>query len=129
MEYLADTVAVLRYLARIGRIGKEAREILKATDEGENLIYISVISMVEIMYLTEANKIPVDFNSIKEKILRSDNYRIIDLSMEIVGIAKENKGLELHDRLIVATGIYLGTPILTCDKAIVDSNSIEVIWK
>jgi PIN domain nuclease of toxin-antitoxin system len=69
MEYLADTVALIRHLSGTGRIGKAAKEILKAADQGEHIIYISIISMVE--------------------IIKSDNYHIIDLDMEIVETAKE----------------------------------------
>ena len=129
MEYLADTVALIRHLSQTGKIGKEAKQILKAADRGENLIYISIISMVEIMYLTEGNKIPVDFNKIKKKIFEADNYQILDLTMEIVETARGVKNLELHDRLIVATGKHLNIPILTSDEAILKSGSLAVIWK
>lgn len=84
--------------------------------------------MVEIMYLAEGNRIPVDFRTIKNKIIKSDNYHIIDLDMEIVETAKEIRELELHDQLIVATGEYLKIPILTCDRSIQESNAIRTIW-
>lgn len=128
MEYLADTVAIIRYFSGTGRIGKDAKKILKEADLGENIVYISIISMVEIMYLAEANRIPVDFNSIKNHIIGSANYRMIDLSLEIVEEARRINELELHDRLIVATGIYLNIPILTCDQSILDSDSITAVW-
>ena len=128
MEYLADTVALIRHLSGTGRIGKAAKEILKTADQGEHIIYISIISMVEIMYLAEGNRIPADFRTIKSKIINSDNYQIIDLDMEIVETAKGIRKLELHDRLIVATGNYLQIPILTCDQSIQESNAIRTIW-
>ena len=51
MEYLADTVAIIRHFARTGVIGKKAKQILRDADAGKNTIYVSVISIVEIMYL------------------------------------------------------------------------------
>jgi len=129
MEYLADTVALVRHFSKNGQIGKRAKQILKDADLGDHIIYISIISMVEVMYLTDANRIPLNFGDIKKKILNSDNYRIIDLTMEIVEIARTIEGLELHDRLIVATGKYLNIPILTTDHSIENSGIIEVIWK
>jgi PIN domain nuclease of toxin-antitoxin system len=128
MEYLADTVALVRHLSGTGRIGKAAKDIMKAADQGEHIIYISIISMVEILYLSEGNRIPVDFRTLKNKIIQSDNYHIIDLDIEIVETAKEIRELELHDRLIVATGRYLRIPILTCDSSIQESNHIRTIW-
>jgi predicted nucleic acid-binding protein len=54
---------------------------------------------------------------------------MIDLNLKIVEEAKRINGLELHDRLIAATGIYLNIPILTCDQSILDSDSITAVWK
>lgn len=129
MEYLADTVAVIRHFSRTGKIGGKAKTILTGADQGDNIVYISIISMVEIMYLTDANRIPLDFPEVKKRILELDNYQVIDLNMGIVDVARAIKGLELHDRLIVATAKYLNLPILTTDKVIRESNLLEVIWE
>lgn len=37
MEYLADTVAVVRFLADTGKIGSKARKIFKETEKGEHM--------------------------------------------------------------------------------------------
>ena len=58
MQYSADTVAIIRHFANAGKIGKAAKSILQDADSGENTILISIISMVEILYLSERNKIP-----------------------------------------------------------------------
>ncbi|MBM3236806.1 type II toxin-antitoxin system VapC family toxin [Candidatus Poribacteria bacterium] len=129
MEYLADTVAIIRHFARTGVIGKKAKQILRDADAGKNTIYISVISLVEILYLAERNKIPINFEEVKRRLNESDNYQVIDLSLDIVEVAKTIQCLELHDRLIVATGKYLAIPILTSDLPISNSNLIDVIWK
>ena len=42
--------------------------------------------------------------------------------------AQSVHGLELHDRLIVATAKHLGLPILTSDAMIKDKGGIEVVW-
>lgn len=128
MEYLADTVAIVRHFSGSKKIGKKTKEIFNRTDQGEHTIYISIFSMVEIMYLSEKEKIPVNFSGVKSEITESDNYHVIDLNIEIVETARKIGGLELHDRLIVATADYLGVPILTSDQMIRDSGSIESIW-
>ena len=51
MEYLADTVAIIRHFANVGKIGKAAKSILRDADNGINKILISIISMVEILGL------------------------------------------------------------------------------
>ena len=129
MEYLADTVAIIRHFAKTGVIGKKAKQILRDADAGKNTIYISVISIVEIMYLAERNKISISLEEVKKQLNESDNYQVVDLSLDVIEVAKMTQGLELHDRLIVATGKYLAIPILTSDLLISNSNLIDVIWK
>ena len=129
MQYLADTVAIIRHFANVGKIGKAAKLILQDADSGKNTILISIISIVEILYLSEQNKIPLDFEDVRRKLLPLDNYRIVDLDFDIVETAKTVQGLELHDRLIVSTSLSLNVPILTSDQIIKDSGQVDVIWK
>lgn len=128
MEYLADTVAIVRHFSKCGHIGREAKSILKNADEGKNMIWISIISIVEIMYLADRNRIPLNLKQIKMKLEGLDNYKIIDLDTDIVEVADLIKGLELHDRLITASAKYLDIPILTTDKGINESKEVDVIW-
>jgi len=113
MEYIADTVAVIRHFSKTGRMGNNAGRILRDADSGLHTIGISIISLVEILYLSEKNRIPLDFRDAKNRIRHVDNYKVTDLDMDIVGISKTVQGLELHDRLIVATALFLNVPILT----------------
>ncbi len=128
MQYLADTVAIIRHFANVGKIGKAAKSILQDADNGKNKILISIISMVEILYLSERNRIPLNLEKVKRKLLPLDNYQIIDLDIYILETAKTVHGLELHDRLIVSTALSLNVPILTSDQIISDSGQIDVIW-
>jgi PIN domain nuclease of toxin-antitoxin system len=129
LQYLADTVAIIRHFANVGKIGKAAKLILQDSDSGKNTILISIISIVEILYLSERHKIPLDFEDVRRKLLPLDNYRIVDLDFDIVETAKTVQGLELHDRLIVSTSLSLNVPILTSDQIIQDSGQVAVIWK
>ncbi|MEQ8190104.1 MAG: PIN domain-containing protein [Candidatus Eremiobacterota bacterium] len=128
MEYLADTVAVLRFLADTGKIGSKARKIFEETEKGEHIIWISIISIVEIMYLAEKNRIPVNLEDFIEKIKVNRNYKLIDLDLDIVRTANRLSGLELHDRLIVATAKYMDIPLITSDSIITNSGFIEILW-
>jgi len=48
MQYLLDTVTVVRHFTGGGRLGKKANVILNFN---ENVFLISVISLMEILYL------------------------------------------------------------------------------
>lgn len=128
MRYLADTVAIVRHFAKAGKIGKRAKQILRDADKGQNTILISIVSMIEIMYLSERNKIPLDLKKMKHKLRGLDNYGIVDLDLDIVETATTLQGLELHDRLIVSSALFLNVPILTSDQVIKNAGMIDVIW-
>jgi PIN domain nuclease of toxin-antitoxin system len=128
MEYLADTAVIIRYFSEIGKITKNAKLILNNAEQGKHHIYISIISIVEIMYLSEKNRIKIDLTETLNIINGSTNYSIVDLTPQIVLIAQKIKFFELHDRLIIATAKYLNVPMITPDKAIIQSSNVKTIW-
>ena len=128
MEYVADTVAIVRYFSKKGRIPSRALRILRDADDGKHTIAISVMSLIEILYLSERRRISIDLDKLTAELGELSNYRIIDLDPAIVKTAQSVNGLELHDRLIVATAKHLGLPILTSDAMIKDKGGIEVVW-
>lgn len=128
MEYVADTVVLVRYFSKKGRIPPRALGILRGADEGEHTIAISVMSLIEILYLSERRRIPLDLEKLTRELSEQSNYRLVDLDPAIVDTARSVHGLELHDRMIVATAKHLGLPILTSDQRIKEDSGIEVIW-
>lgn len=129
MEYLADTVVLIRHFVKADKLPLKVRSILSEVDNGQGVIWISVVSLMEILYLAEKNKINLNLQQAIEEIERSKNYKVIDLTVSIIKVANEIKDLELHDRLIAATAKYLGMPLLTSDKQIIESRQVDTIWK
>lgn len=91
-------------------------------------MYVSVFSLAEILYLSEKNRIPISLHDVVGLMESLDNYQLVDLTPEIVIEAQNVPGLELHDRLIVATARTLGVPLITSDQSIQDSRSVEIVW-
>jgi predicted nucleic acid-binding protein len=58
MDYVADTVAIVRHL-RQKRLGKQTARIFREADAGQHTIAISSITLMEILYLSEAKRIDV----------------------------------------------------------------------
>lgn len=129
MEYLADTVTIIRHFANTGKIGQKAKAILEDAEEGKHHIYISVVSLVEVMYLSQKRRIEINLDEVLRKVSCSSNYSIVDLTPQIVKFAESSTCSELHDRLILSTAKYLGVPMLTSDKKIRELNEVETIWK
>ena len=127
-EYLSDTVTIIRYFSKAGRIGKKAKEILNGAEKGDYRIYISVITIVEIMYLSQKRRIRINLKDTIDLIGESANYSIVDLTPEIVMTSENVPFPELLDRLIMSTAKHLALPMLTCDKKIREAGIIETIW-
>ena len=128
MEYLADTVAIIRHFANTGPMGLSARQAFNEVVAGNATLYVSVISFMEVLYLAERNRIPLSFGEVQSRIQGSSNYRVLDLTLDIVEAAHGVPGLELHDRMIVATARYYGLPLMTSDQEITASGLVSVIW-
>lgn len=126
MQYLLDTVTVVRHFSEVGKIGKKARDILNNL---ENQFIISVISLMEIMYLSEKNRIDIALTETLNRIESSSLYSTVDLTPEIIKIAETTIFAELHDRLILSTAKWLDAPIISSDRSFKDIEGIQVIWK
>lgn len=129
MQYLTDTVTLVRHFSKTGKIGKAAKRILEDAEKGQNHIFISVISLVEILYLSEKHRIPLDLDKALDSINYSQNYSVVDLTPEIVKFAASSGCKELHDRLILSTAKYLGVSILTSDQTMKDLSEVPAIWQ
>jgi PIN domain nuclease of toxin-antitoxin system len=129
MNYLLDTVTVIRHFSEQGKIGKQAALILDAVGKNQEItLSISTISLMEIMYLAEKKRITIDLQQTLKLINASPYYNIINLTTEILLTAETIEFYELHDRLILATAKWLDIPILSSDSLFPQLPDITVIW-
>jgi len=129
MEYLADTVAIVRHLCQHPALGPQAAQILRDADAGKHRIYISAITLMEILYLSEAKRVQLQLDEFVQLVSSSANYKIADVDSEVVLVASGIDDVpELHDRVIVGTAKWLDIPILTSDKVIGKSKHIRTVW-
>ena len=129
MEYLADTVTIIRYFSGAGKIGAQALRIMDEADEGQHVIFVSALTLTEILYLSEKNRIGIGLEESLEIISHADNYQIADLTPAIVKEAQSFSFPDIFDRLIIATARCLGAPIVTCDERIMSAGLVQVVWE
>jgi len=125
MQYLLDTVTIIRHFSEIGKLGKKAQEIL---DNEDNAFVISVVSLMEILYLSEKRRINIDLIETLNRIELSSLYQIADLTSDILKVANDLHFYELHDRLILATAKWLDIPIISSDEKFKSVDGIKVFW-
>ena len=128
MSFLLDTVTIIRHFSQQGRMGQKAAKTLKRIDDGQDNAFISVISLMEILYLAERNRIDIHFEETLNLIERSSNYFIVDLTPQILTVAKTVEFPELHDRLILATAKSLDIPVVSSDRLFDQIPGISVLW-
>ncbi len=106
MRYLLDTLALIRHFANIGHIGHQATAIFAGLNQSEDVLFISVISLMEVLYLAEKH-LPINLPETLGYIESSNKYIIVDLTPDILKVAESIQFYELHDRLILATAKWL----------------------
>ncbi len=125
MQYLLDTVTTVRHFAETGKLGRKAQKILNST---ENTYVISVISLMEVLYLSEKRRIGIDLKETLNRIEHSSLYSIVDLTPDILKVANDLIFYELHDRLILSTAKWLDISIISSDEKFKQVNGIQVLW-
>lgn len=128
MEITLDTHAFIWYLDK-SLNNKLSRKALKAIKEAEDsyTIYLPIIVLMEVLYLIEKGRVNVSFHKLLLNLEKSINYEIVFFDIRLLKIAETIKGLEVHDRLILATAILTGSPLVSNDREI-HTKGIKVIW-
>ena len=129
MDYLADTVAIVRHLRRHPAMGRQAAIIFQEADQGLHRIYLSAITLMEVLYLSEAGRIGLHLDELVAAVSRASNYEVVPVDADVILAAVGIDDVpELHDRIIVATARHLGVPILTGDRVIAASQHVQTLW-
>lgn len=128
MEITLDTHAFIWYLDK-SLNNKLSPKALKAIKEAEDsyTVYLPIIVLMEVLYLVEKGRVNLSFPKLLLNLEESINYEIVPFDTRLLKIAETIKGLEAHDRLILATAILTGSPLVSNDKEI-HTKGIKVIW-
>ena len=130
---VADTHAIIWYLRGPEKLSINAVTSLdNALNNGES-IFISAISIVEMNYLVEKNRIPT--GSLEQLLQLIDdplvNLVVVPLDTPVaIAFTQIPRDVvpEMGDRIIAATSLYLGLPLVTKDHKIRNLSNIETIW-
>lgn len=131
-DIVTDTHGLIWYLENDQRLSSSARAAFEACDRGELTIFVPTICLVEIVYLAEKGRIPANFKTRLDTVLRAGTSGLIstDLTAEVVDAlsnVSRNDIPDMPDRIIAATALHLGLPVISKDSRIQASN-ISTIW-
>ena len=131
-DVIIDTNIVIWYFSQLSLPSVYAQtSIDKALRNGN--IFVATVTIVELTYLVEKNKIPLDvltavLNALDDP---SSALQIIELTRDISEtISKIPRSVvpDMPDRMIAATALHLGVPLITSDSDIRKLKNIKTIW-
>lgn len=131
---VADTHALIWHFTRDTNLSREASRYFTAADQGEIVIYVSAMTLIEIIYLSEKARVPADLCDEAVHLLKPSknaSYRIVPIDHPVsisVGHVPRSAVPEMADRVIAATAHHLDLPLITKDHRLHDWKGITAIW-
>jgi PIN domain nuclease of toxin-antitoxin system len=131
-DIVIDTHIVIWYFAEPNQLSVSAESAIDKA-EANGTIYVSAITIVELIYLTEKAKIPADVLISLRQALDDPTtaFRLITLSRDVSDEVENISRLivpEMPDRIIAATALLLNLPLITKDSKILALQNIKTIW-
>jgi PIN domain nuclease of toxin-antitoxin system len=128
---LLDTHVVVWLALEPGRISKKARAAIEQTRSSGEGLAISDISLLEIAMIQRKNRIKL--NSTLETFLTEVEARFVVLPMTGRVCARAldlpaNYPNDPADRVIAATALVEGIPLVTADADIQRSKALRTVW-
>ncbi len=133
MSVVADTHTIIWYLRSPEKLSTNALTSLDNALNNSESIFISAISLVEINYLVEKNRIPTSSLEQLLQIIDDPLVKLVVVPLD-TPVAKAFTQIpreivpEMGDRIIAATSLYLGLPLVTKDHKIRNLSNIQTIW-
>ena len=127
--YVADTHALLWYLAGSPQLSSPARSAFDAAASGSNDVVVPAIVIAELVMLAEKRRGLADLDQVVATLRARPGFRLSTLTPELVLRTQRLTLLpDIHDRLIVAEALELDATIITRDRAIIASGLAKVVW-
>lgn len=131
-DLVIDTHIAVWALTEPHMLSVDAKAALVAA-EANGIIYVSSMTLIELVYLTEKGKVAPDVLTLLRAALDDlttaySLYEIDRTVADTVALIPRAIVPEMPDRIIAATALYLNLPLVTADHKIQASN-VQTIWK
>lgn len=127
----ADTHTLIWYLFDNPKLSRVAGDFIdRALGAGDDIVF-SAITFIEIVYLIERGRVDADIlHRIDQALAQEPSIYEVPIDCGLADfVAKIPKGAipDLPDRVIAATALSLGVPLLTADR-VIRASSVPTIW-
>lgn len=128
---VADTHTAVWYLFADRRLSNRGRDVIDQAAKSGRQIAVSSITLAELVYLIEKGRLQaevlrrlLDALEVEELFVEAPFNRAVARAMQSVS---RSEVPDLPDRIIAATAVRLGVPLISRDKKI-RLSSVETIW-
>ena len=131
-DIVIDTNVVIWYFGDYSRLSADAEKTIDDVVES-GTVFVASITIVELTYLLEKNRIPVELMDKLSEALddESTSFRLAELTRRVAeDVQRIDRSIvgDMPDRIIAATALHLGLPLLTSDGNIQKLTNVETIW-
>ncbi|MCC6826173.1 MAG: PIN domain-containing protein [Acidobacteria bacterium] len=132
MDIVVDTNIIIWYFDEYSRLTKLAETTVD--DAAENgTLFVSSIPIVELTYLIKKDRVPKEVLAKLREALDDDAtaFELAGLSRRV---ADELQNIDrsivadMPDRIVAATALHLGLPLVTSDGNLQRLSNVETIW-
>jgi Uncharacterized protein conserved in bacteria len=129
---VADTHTIIWYVFGSPALSEKARNFIEQAAQAGQQIAISSITLVEMVYLIEKGRIAAESLSRIARNLETQPTMLLEIPLDLtivrtlsqVDIAQVS---DLPDRIIAATALNLGVPLISRDAKI-QLSSVTTVW-
>ena len=132
MAAILDTHAAVWYPLDSKKLPLRVFELIDGAAGSGEPVYISAVTLVEVAYLVERRRIPANTFDMFVAELREKNpaFVAVPLDSQVAEALRTIPGKDIPDmpdRIIAATALHLGVPLVTRDRRI-QAAGIQTIW-
>lgn len=129
---VADTHAAIWFLFGDPRLSRTALSFFDQAAMARRKIVLSPISLAEVVYLVEKDRLPRSAFDDLQAALNNPNH-VLDEAPFTAEVAQAMRQVsraevpDMPDRIVSATAVFLGVPLITRDGRIRASN-VQTVW-
>jgi PIN domain nuclease of toxin-antitoxin system len=129
---VVDTHALIWYAVQEwSKLGRQAQRVFREVESGNGAIFVPALVMAEVSEAVHRGQVQLPEGVVRwgKRLFSSGRFFPVEFSWETVQRAEELYAIpERGDRLIAATALELGYPLITRDPEIAEAVGLEIIW-